>query len=203
MVSERRAFGERLKQQRERCGISLEFISQATKVPASLYEALERGDCSRWPAGIYGRAYVKAYAEAIGLKSADMVSEFSVVFGGASPPRATGAAVPRDEKAGGLRLSMAEEPAIRPEVLAKRSALAAADLVIGFLLVAVSHVGLGASVWITASCVLAYFTAGRLVSDEPLLYWLYVRMRVRGTSPVVSEPSAEEVPVGNAASTAA
>ena len=203
MVTERRAFGERLKQQRERRGIALQSISQATKVPASLYDGLERGDCSRWPAGIYGRAYVKAYAEAVGLNAAETVQEFSAVFGGAAPVRATGAAIPRTDKAASLRLSMAEEPAIRPELVARRSALAAADLVIGFLIVAVTHVGLGASVWTTASTILAYYTLGRLISDDPLLYWMYVRMRRSALTRTEQESREETAPVADAASTTA
>ena len=67
MVSERRAFGDRVRRQRERRGVSLEAIARATKVPASLFAGLERGDCARWPGGVYSRAYVRAYAQAIGL----------------------------------------------------------------------------------------------------------------------------------------
>lgn len=39
-------FGERLRRPRERRGISLQRISQSTKIRASLYTALEQGDCS-------------------------------------------------------------------------------------------------------------------------------------------------------------
>ena len=68
MVSDRRGLGERLKRQRERRGITLQQISQSSKVPASLFAGLEAGDCSRWPAGLYARAYIRAYADAIGGK---------------------------------------------------------------------------------------------------------------------------------------
>ena len=41
MVSDRRAFGERLKRQRERAGVPLARISQHTKVSAALFTGLE------------------------------------------------------------------------------------------------------------------------------------------------------------------
>ena len=81
MVSERRAFGERARRQRERRGVTLEKIAQSTKVPASLFAGLERGDCSRWPAGLYSRAYIRAYAELIGLDPNEAVEDFTAAFG--------------------------------------------------------------------------------------------------------------------------
>jgi transcriptional regulator with XRE-family HTH domain len=204
MVSDRCAFGERLKRQRERRGVSLESISQTSKVAASLFEALERGDCSRWPAGLYSRAYVRTYAEAVGLNPDETVEEFSCVFGTTptthSQELAVAAKVPSSTR---LRLTMAPEPAFDPEALFKRVSLAAADVIVGALIAAVVHVGLGASVWITLGCVLAYYAAGRVVSDQPLLYAMYLRLRTPAAG--VQEPAAqpESVPVGDAASTAA
>jgi len=203
MVRERRAFGERLKQQRERCGASLQSISQATKVPASLYGGLERGDCSRWPGGIYSRAYIKAYAEAIGLNAADVICEFSAIYSGTPGAHAAGGPS-RSDRANALRLGLAEEPVIDPDAVMKRAALASVDLVIGSLIAALVGVGLGASGWITIGSVLAYFVVGRLISDEPLLFWIYMRLRSASVRTSPAPPSEEEeVRVGDAASTAA
>jgi cytoskeletal protein RodZ len=47
--------------------VRLEDISARTKIPIHLLEDLERGDFSRWPGGIYARAYVREYASEIGL----------------------------------------------------------------------------------------------------------------------------------------
>lgn len=204
MVIERRAFGERLKRHRERRGVTLRSIAESTKVAASLFEGLERGDCSRWPAGLYARSYVRSYAEAVGLNANETVEDFSAAFAPvltSGDPAAPGA---RKAPAGSLRLSMAEDPAIVPERIARRAALAAADVVIGCLIVAIAQVGVGASAWVTAACVIGYFTAGRLVSDEPLLYWMFVRMRSASadTAPE-TEVKTEEVAVGDAARTPA
>ena len=87
----RRAFCARLKSERERRGTSLAEIADVTKVKASLLDALERGDLSRWPKGIYRRAFFRDYVAAIGLPADALVGEFLDVFGErdpAAPPAA-------------------------------------------------------------------------------------------------------------------
>ena len=79
----------RLRRERERRQIALASISANTKISASLFEALERGDVSRWPAGIYRRAFVRAYAQAIGLDPDEVAREFAEQFPDpAEPPPA-------------------------------------------------------------------------------------------------------------------
>ena len=73
-------FGEWLRRQRERRGITLKAVADQTKVSAALFAALERGDCSRWPAGIYSRAWVRNYALAIGLDPNLTSERFSQCF---------------------------------------------------------------------------------------------------------------------------
>jgi transcriptional regulator with XRE-family HTH domain len=73
-------FCARVKAVRERRGVSLAAIAQSTKVTASLFEAFERGDLSRWPRGIYRRAYIRDYATAIGLPAEPTVREFLKYF---------------------------------------------------------------------------------------------------------------------------
>jgi transcriptional regulator with XRE-family HTH domain len=161
MVSDRRELGERLKRQRERRGITLQQISQNTKVPVSLFAGLEAGDCSRWPAGLYARAYVRAYADAIGVNADETVEEFVAVFG--STIKAEGIDAPQSNAraANALRLSLVEESSIELDGLGRRIALAATDLLIGSLIAAIASVGLGQGVWVTAALILGYFTLGR------------------------------------------
>jgi hypothetical protein len=205
MVSDRRGLGERLKRQRERRGVTLDQISQNSKVPASLFAGLEAGDCSRWPVGLYARAYVRAYAEAIGLNGDETVEEFAAAFGPAMRTDGADAATATTDHAGNpLRLSMVEEPAVELATLARRGGLAAADLLIGCLIASIAQVGLHQGTWITVALVLSYFTIGRVISDDPLLYHLYRRLRTRPAKPVAGEAATDEVaPVGDAASTAA
>lgn len=202
MVSERRAFGERLRRQRERKGITLEAISQATKVPASLFASLERGDCSRWPAAIYARAYVRGYAAAVGLHVSDTVEDFAAAFHPPAPSAEDGGTAPVRPLRGTLRLSLAEGALRQTGEVGRRVALAAADLLLGCLIAGVANVGLGAGLWVTVGCILAYFTIGRVVSNDPLLYWVFQRARATpGRSHAETTP--EDVAVAETARTPA
>lgn len=69
-------FGARLRQQREERQVTLTAISTKTKIKVSLLEALESDDLSLWPKGLFGRAYLRDYATAIGLDAEALVSEF-------------------------------------------------------------------------------------------------------------------------------
>src|SRR2546422_6290609 len=73
------SLGLRLRQRRERQRISLTTIAEQTKIQRSLLEGLERNDISRWPAGIFRRAFIRAYAHAIGLEPEVLVREFMEV----------------------------------------------------------------------------------------------------------------------------
>ena len=69
-------FGERLRLHREERKISLAAVSEQTKIKLSLLEALERDDLSHWPLGLFGRSYIRSYAQAIGLDPATTLREF-------------------------------------------------------------------------------------------------------------------------------
>jgi transcriptional regulator with XRE-family HTH domain len=70
------AFGPNLRRIRLQRGISLQQLVEATKVAEGLWVAFERNDVSRWPAGIFARAYVRQYALAIGVDPDATVDEF-------------------------------------------------------------------------------------------------------------------------------
>src|SRR6267378_1210221 len=69
------SFGARLRQRREQQH-ALSTIAEQTKIKLSLLEELERDDVRHWPAGIFRRAFVRAYAHAIGLEPDVVVREF-------------------------------------------------------------------------------------------------------------------------------
>jgi transcriptional regulator with XRE-family HTH domain len=77
---DRDAFGPRLRHERERRGITLEAIAESTKISRPLLAALERNDVSRWPLGIFRRAFIREYAAAIGLAPEPIVDEFVRLF---------------------------------------------------------------------------------------------------------------------------
>ena len=203
MVSDRRSFGERMKRHRERRGVTLEQIATSTKVPKALFAGLEAGDCSRWPAGLYARAYIRSYAEAIGINPEETVEEFAGAFGHVIKADGADAAPALSSRApGALRLSFGDESPLELAGLARRAALAAVDLLIGFLIASLAYVALQANVWVTVGLALSYSAIGRVISDEPLLYWLFRRVRYGAAKPPI-EPSSDVAPVADTASTIA
>jgi transcriptional regulator with XRE-family HTH domain len=80
------SFGGRLRRERERRQIALSSISANTKISVSLFEALEREDVSRWPVGIYRRAFIRAYAQGVGLDADAVMKEFLERFPDPSMP---------------------------------------------------------------------------------------------------------------------
>lgn len=73
-------FGARMRQHREQQKVSLATVADRTKIKTSLLEGLERDDISHWPPGIFRRAYVRAYAGAIGLDPEIVIREFLEVY---------------------------------------------------------------------------------------------------------------------------
>jgi transcriptional regulator with XRE-family HTH domain len=102
------SFGRRLRLGRERLGISLEAIAASTKINRSLLADLERDDVSKWPGGIYRRAFVREYAAAIGLPAELVVAEFNELFPEEGTPADT--RTQRAEPSKELRLMLAEDP---------------------------------------------------------------------------------------------
>lgn len=79
-MTEQETFVTRLRRHRERTRVPLEEIAKETRVKFELLEALERNDLTTWPRGLYARAYMRAYATAIGLDASDVVDEFCRLF---------------------------------------------------------------------------------------------------------------------------
>ena len=73
-------FGRKLREARERRGISLRQIANATKISIGALEALERNHISRLPGGIFSRAFVRSYAIEVGLDPEATIQEFIAQF---------------------------------------------------------------------------------------------------------------------------
>src|SRR5689334_15009850 len=87
-------FGAKLRDARERKGVSIREIANATKISVRALEALERNDISHLPGGIFSRSFVRAYAVQAGLDPDETVSDFvrqfphdSVIAGHAASSR--------------------------------------------------------------------------------------------------------------------
>ena len=74
------AFVTRLRRYRQQTGISLDEIAAQTRVRSDLFAAFEENDLAAWPKGVYARAWIRAYASAVGLDPIDTVNEFCRLF---------------------------------------------------------------------------------------------------------------------------
>lgn len=94
MVADRTygGFGGKLRDARERRGISLRQIANATKISVAALEALERNDISRLPGGIFSRAFVRSYATEVGLDPEATIQEFVAEFPNDAPTSGQAAA---------------------------------------------------------------------------------------------------------------
>jgi len=72
--------GAQLKRARDERGMSLSEIASRTKISVTALEALERNDLSKLPGGIFGRAFVRAYAGELGLDPDKTVADFHVAL---------------------------------------------------------------------------------------------------------------------------
>src|SRR5262249_10283186 len=79
-MSERDSFGPRLRRERERRGISLETLASRTNVSVELWMGLETNDFSKWPGGLFARAFIRDYARVVGLDAAELVDDFCRLF---------------------------------------------------------------------------------------------------------------------------
>ena len=68
---------ERMRQARERKGLTVGALADRAGLRIRLVEAIERGAFSELPSGLYGRAAVRAYAKAVALDPDDILAEVS------------------------------------------------------------------------------------------------------------------------------
>ena len=82
-----RTVGARLREAREKRGVSLRQIAVSTRISVMSLEALERSDLSRLPGGIFTRAFIRAYAQEVGLDPDRTIQDFIAEL----PPEAASA----------------------------------------------------------------------------------------------------------------
>jgi cytoskeletal protein RodZ len=158
LVNPSHAFGEKLRLAREARGLTLEAIAQSTKIGASLLSSLERGDCSRWPGGVYSRAYVRSFAQAVGLDPKAISDEFcdcfpTVAWPEGPPGRAQNPSLDLtqyDLPDAPLRLTLDPMPSPRWGVLKSRLTVRLAECAVGVLVAGVVSL-FGVDFWMALS----------------------------------------------------
>jgi len=71
-------FGERLKRERELREVTLEEITQATRIGPRFLEALENEDWDRLPGGVFNRGFVRSIAHYLGLAEEAFLAEYDL-----------------------------------------------------------------------------------------------------------------------------
>jgi len=186
------AFGRRLRDERERQGVTLESIASTTKISASFLAGLERGDVSAWPGGIFRRAFVRGYATAIGVSPEPIVAEFSRLF--PEDGTAVEAVVPEPAPAGELRMALALDARIVGiEALTRMTiALLEACLIVAASLAATAWAP-GLDPWrICAAAALLYYPLSKIVPARGRLL-AYVRSEFQNLGKLPQQVAATDV----------
>jgi transcriptional regulator with XRE-family HTH domain len=208
-------FGGCLRLERERAEITLEQIAARTKVSRNMLEALERNDVSRWPHGIFRRAFIRNYAEIVGLDPDRTVAVFSLAFPD-QQAQVSGGKVPVAEPPA-LRLTFASE-GLRWSAVFARVAASVTDLMAPITVALPSGLLGGTHLfWMVLAVVAVLYVAlSTLVLGTTPGLWMMQRvgsqgralrntglrselaLRLRRAAPVDAPPDSEGIqPVGN------
>lgn len=71
------AFGDRLRREREMRGITLNEITESTKISRRHLEALEGEHFEQLPGGVFNKGFVRAYARFLGIDEDQAVADYS------------------------------------------------------------------------------------------------------------------------------
>jgi len=74
-------FGERLKRERELREVTLEEITQATRIGSRFLEALENEEWDKLPGGVFNRGFVRSIAHYLGLGEEAFLAEYDLAYG--------------------------------------------------------------------------------------------------------------------------
>jgi cytoskeletal protein RodZ len=208
VINERRAFGERLRRHREKQQVTLQEIAASTKVAASLFAGLEKGDCSRWPGGMYNRSFIRGYASAVRLDPDDIAAEFAEYYNAPveTPASATSPLAVRPPTSAppfALRLKLEVDPEELRRRAARRAVLAVLDILAVAVVAGIVWFASGVSYWSALALFSIIYQASiRLLSGVSPAERLTARRR-RAVLVHLNEETTEESAVGETASTVA
>ncbi len=83
------ALGNILKEARMRRNLSASEVAAGTRMKIQLVQAIEREDFSAFPAKIYGKGFIKLYAELVGVDPIPLIEEYITALdnNNAAPPK--------------------------------------------------------------------------------------------------------------------
>lgn len=72
--------GQRLSQERQQKGLSIDEIAKATKIRPNFIASLEKGEYKKLPSSAYIQGFIKIYAEYLGLPQKEILALFRREF---------------------------------------------------------------------------------------------------------------------------
>jgi cytoskeletal protein RodZ len=123
--------GTMLREARERRKLSLAELSTSTKIPISRLRAIEANEVDKLPGGFYTRAFIRAYAQELGLDPVEIMNRYAAQF---APP----SELPEDQTPADHPAEPSSVHGARPVHRLRPLALGAAGLAIAVALYAAS-----------------------------------------------------------------
>lgn len=102
--------GEKLRQARESRGLSINNISEQTRIASHHLAAIESDDYSGLPGGIFNKGFIRSFAKCVGIDETEALADYSMMSGSApassegKPDELYSPAVYSDSKASDGRL---------------------------------------------------------------------------------------------------
>ena len=69
-------FGDKFRKEREKKGISLDDVSNVTKIGSRMLKAIEDEQFDQLPGGVFNKGFIRAYAKHLGLDDAEAVTAY-------------------------------------------------------------------------------------------------------------------------------
>ncbi|HEX7287311.1 MAG TPA: RodZ domain-containing protein [Candidatus Angelobacter sp.] len=79
------SFGDKLRREREMRGVTLDEISESTKISRRHLESLEKEEFDSLPGGVFNKGFVRAYARFLGINEDQAVADYVAVAQEAPP----------------------------------------------------------------------------------------------------------------------
>jgi transcriptional regulator with XRE-family HTH domain len=201
-MNEPTTLGPYLRDERERRGLTLKTISESTKVSIALLEGLEADDISRWPGGIFRRAFVRAYAQCVGLDPDDVFRRFERQYQPPPPvaPAAPGASQVAPANQWPLAEIVSDTAETRPGVPTERARVlgTAADLTVALVLAFASAAAGSRLLW-PVLLIAAYYAVGVLLTGTSPMVALLSDESALATRPSTASEAAPSPDANHAA----
>ena len=69
-------FGEKFRQEREQRGLTLDDVSNVTKISSRMLKAIEQERFDVLPGGVFNKGFIRAYAKILGFSPEESISEY-------------------------------------------------------------------------------------------------------------------------------